>query len=155
MPTIFGRSYENSPTGAMHFQYDLMNPFDMDPKMQALRFAYGFGIGTGGFLVASLITGTPMPGLMVQSITRGYQTANTARTAAMFAYANALPIALVASAAAQREVWQSIGDEKTGAVHFASAGTMSGSMPMVSSQDTGSPDGGLRRDLNRMWHSMF
>ncbi len=41
-------------------------------------------------------------------------------------------IALLGSALVQREVWHSIGDDKTGAVHFAAAGTMSGgSMPVV------------------------
>jgi hypothetical protein len=113
------------------------------------------GIGSGGFFVASLFTGTPMPSLMVQSITRFTMKANTARNFAMFAYSNAAPIALVTSAVAQREAWQVIGDEKTGAVHFASAGTMSGSMPMVSSQDTSSPDGGLGRDLRKFWDSLF
>jgi hypothetical protein len=153
MPVIFGKSYEGS-SGALEFQYDLLNPFDTDPKMFALRSAYGFGIGYSGFAVVSLLTGTPMPGLMVQSVYRFGAKANSARSAAMFAYANAAPIALVGSALAQREVWQSIGDDKTGSVHFASAGTMSGSMPMVSSQDTGSPDGGLGRDLRRLWNTI-
>jgi hypothetical protein len=144
MPTILGREYENSPLGAAHFQYDLMNPFDMDPDMFALRMAYGTGISTGGFAVASLITGTPMPSMFVQSITRAYGTAERVRNTAAFAARFAPQVAIIGSAVAQREVWQQIGDEKTGAVHFAAAGTMSGgSMPVVSSQDTSSPTGGF------------
>jgi hypothetical protein len=39
---------------------------------------------------------------------------------------------LTTSAVIQREVWQNIGDERTGAVHFAGAGGMSGgTMPLV------------------------
>jgi hypothetical protein len=42
-------------------------------------------------------------------------------------------VALITSAYLQREVWQEIGDEKTGAVRFAGAGGMSGgSMPVLS-----------------------
>lgn len=147
--TIFGRDYEDSGYGATQFQYDLMNPFDTDPSMFALRMAYGTGISTGGFAVAALVTGTPMPSMFVQSITRAYGSANRAKNVALFASRAAtplvvLPAAVVTSAVVQREVWQEIGDEKTGAVHFAAAGTMSGgSMPVVTSQDTSSPTGGF------------
>ncbi len=38
-----------------------------------------------------------------------------------------------AAMVAQRDIWQSIGDEKTGAIHYSAAGSMSGgSMPVVS-----------------------
>jgi hypothetical protein len=50
----------------------------------------------------------------------------------------AATIALTTSAVIQREVWQGIGDEMTGAVHFAGGGTMSGgSMPVVNYQPPG------------------
>ena len=144
MPIIFGREYADSPAGAAHFQYDLMNPLDTDPDMFALRMAYGFGISTTGFAVASLVTGTPMPSLFVQSITRAYGTAGRVRNTAAFAARFAPQLAIVGSAVAQRETWQVIGDEKTGAVHFAAAGGISGgSMPVVTSQDTSSPTGGF------------
>jgi hypothetical protein len=135
--------------GAARFQYDLMNPFDTNAQMFALRMAYGTGIGVGGFAVASLITGTPMPNMFVQSITRAYGSANRARNVALFASKAATPLVVlpaiaVSSAVAQREVWQEIGDEQTGAVHFAAAGTMSGgSMPVVPSSNTNDPRGGF------------
>jgi hypothetical protein len=156
MPRIFGKDYENSAMGAARFQYDLMNPFDTDPRMFALRMAYGTGIGTGGFAVASLITGTPMPNMFVQSITRAYGSAHRAKNIALLASKAAtplvvLPAAAVTSAVVQREVWQEIGDEKTGAVHFAGAGGFTGgSMPVVTSQDTSSPTG----DLDLSWSNL-
>lgn len=144
MPRILGRNYADSPMGAAHFQYDLMNPLDTDPDMFALRMAYGTGISSGGFAVASLITGTPMPSMFVQSITRAYASASRVKNTAMIVARFAPQLAIVGSAYAQRETWQMIGDEKTGAVHFAASGTMSGgSMPVVSSQDTSSPTGGF------------
>jgi hypothetical protein len=130
-----------------------MNPFDTDPQMFALRIAYGTGVGTGGFAVASLITGTPMPSMFVQSMVRAYSSAVRAKNAALFAFKFAPQILLVGSAVAQRAVWEEIGDSKTGAVHFAAAGTMSGgSMPVVLSQDTSDPMGGF--DLQSIW-SLF
>ena len=151
MPTILGKEYENSAIGAARFQYDLMNPFDTNPDMFVLRMAYGSGISFGGFGVASLLTGTPMPNLFVQSITRAYGTAGRVRSTAAFAVRFAPQIAIVASAHAQRETWQHIGDEKTGAVHFAAAGGFSGgSMPVVTSQDTSSPTG----DLDFSWSNL-
>ncbi len=144
MPTIFGKEYENSPRGAIEFQFDLMNPFDTNPQMFALRTAYGTGIGFGGFGMVALITGEAMPSLFQQSVIRAFGKAQRLRNTVVFVAKFAPQIALVASAAAQAEVWQEIGDPKTGAVHFAGAGGfIGGSMPVVPSGDTSSPSGGL------------
>ena len=72
--TIFGREYEDSAFGAARFQYDLMNPFDFDAQWTALRFAYGSGIAFGGYGLAALVSGTPMPSMAVQSINRAFMT---------------------------------------------------------------------------------
>lgn len=60
------------------------------------------------------------------------------------------PIAVAAASAyAQRETWQSIGDEKTGAIHYSQSGTMSGgSMPVIGELPTWS-------DVERWWDKNF
>jgi hypothetical protein len=102
------------------------------------------GIGIAGYALVAKITGEAAPGFWVRRVV-GYQnTKATAQVAGRVAY-TALPVVVVtASAVAQREVWQNIGDEQTGAIHFSGAGSMSGgSMPVVSSQDTSDPMGGV------------
>ena len=100
MPTILGRDYEDSAAGAVKFQFDLMNPLDTDFQMFMLRLGYGTAISTGGFAVASLITGTSMPSMFVQSITRAYGTADRVRNASAFVVRFAPQMALVGSAVA-------------------------------------------------------
>ena len=80
MPVIAGRFYPDTPAGALEFQMELMNSFDLDPEMLALRTAYGIAISFGGFGLASFLTATPMPSLFSQSITRAYMTAGRLRT---------------------------------------------------------------------------
>ncbi len=96
MPVIAGRFYPNSPSGALSFQMDLMNPFDADPEMLALRTAYGTAISYGGFGLASFLTSTPMPSLFSQSITRAFMTAGRLRTIGTVA-ANTAPVVAVAA----------------------------------------------------------
>lgn len=129
--------YEGAP-GAVELQLELMNPISQleivtDPSLENLiRAAYMPGIGIAGYALVAKITGEAAPGFWVRRVV-GYQNAKaTAQVAGRVAY-TALPVVVVtASAVAQREVWQEIGDEQTGAVHFAAAGTMSGgSMPVV------------------------
>ena len=137
-------------SGAVQLQLELMNPISQleivtDPSLENLvRAAYMPGIGIAGYALVAKVTGEAAPGFWVRRVV-GYQ--NTKATVQVFGRAayTALPVvALVGSAAAQRETWQHIGDEQTGAVHFASAGVMSGgSMPVVSSRDTTSSTGGF------------
>ncbi len=141
--------YEGAP-GAIELQLELMNPISQleivtDPSLENLiRAAYMPGIGIAGYALVAKITGEAAPGFWVRRVV-GYQnTKATVQVAGRVAY-TALPVVVVtASAVAQREVWQNIGDEQTGAIHFAGAGGMSGgSMPVVTSQDTSSPTGTL------------
>jgi hypothetical protein len=141
--------YEGAP-GAVELQLELLNPISQleivtDPSLENLvRAAYMPGIGIAGYALVAKVTGEAAPGFWVRRVI-GYQnTRATVQVAARVAY-TALPVIVVTSSAvAQREVWQEIGDEQTGAVHFAAAGTMSGgSMPVVPSADTSDPRGGF------------
>jgi hypothetical protein len=110
--------YEGAP-GAIELQLELMNPISQleivtDPSLE------------------NLIRAAYMPGIGIA----GY--------ALVAKLTGEAVVVVTASAVAQREVWQNIGDEQTGAIHFAGAGGMSGgSMPVVTSQDTSSPTGGF------------
>lgn len=143
--------------GAIELQLELMNPISQleivtDPSLENLiRAAYMPSIGIAGYALVAKITGEAAPGFWVRRVV-GYQnTKATAQVLARGAY-TAIPLVVITgSAVAQRETWQHIGDEKTGAVHFAAAGTMSGgSMPVVTSQDTSSPTG----DLDLSWSNL-
>lgn len=138
------------PSGAIELQLELMNPISQleivtDPSLENLvRAAYMPGIGIAGYMLIAKVTGEAAPGFWVRRVI-GYQNMKaTVQVAGRVVYTSIPVIAVVGSAAAQRETWQHIGDEKTGAVHFAAAGGMSGgSMPVVTSQDTSSPTGGF------------
>ena len=130
----------DGPSGAIELQLELMNPISQleivtDPSLENLvRAAYMPGIGIAGYALVAKVTGEAAPGFWVRRVV-GYQnTKATAQVLARGAYTAIPVIAIVGSAAAQRETWQHIDDEKTGAVHFAAAGGMSGgSMPVVPS----------------------
>ena len=140
----------DGPSGAIELQLELMNPISQldivtDPSLENLvRAAYMPGIGIAGYALVAKVTGEAAPGFWVRRVV-GYQNMKaTVQVIGRAAYTSIPVVLLAGSAAAQRETWQYIGDEKTGAVHFAAAGGLSGgSMPVVPSTDTSSPTGGL------------
>jgi hypothetical protein len=153
--------YEGAP-GAVELQLELMNPISQleivtDPSLENLiRAAYMPGIGIAGYALVAVITGEAAPGFWVRRVV-GYQnTKATVQVAGRFAYA-ALPVVVITgSAVAQREVWQGIGDQQTGAVHFAAAGTMSGgSMPVVSGSNSPYQFSSPSYTLEDLWNDIF
>ena len=101
MPIILGREYENSAFGALRFQTDLMNPFDLDLRWTAARMGYGSVVAFGGYGVAALVTGTPMPSMAVQSVNRAFMTASRWRNYASLGIRAAPHLPFIAAAHSQ------------------------------------------------------
>jgi hypothetical protein len=129
-------------SGGAQLQLELMQPFNLydmavNPSNETVtKAAYMPAIGYTSYWLTTKILGESMPGFWVRAGSRYHDIRMMVQTfaphAARALYVSA-PIVLAAgSAGAQAYVWSEIGDSKTGAVHYSSAGMMSGgSMPVV------------------------